>query len=594
MFRSTFFFRLVTFILLQGIYPGCQSRKQFDGKLNQSQATQDKLKTGVDLMDLAILFPPPAVIYGDPNARGYLTERINTWKFWMPLVSEGVEGGILNKSDFDTMITLSEEDKSDGGGKGKTGINYSLDTSETVAFGTQGGIRLGPAYDMRESDRWRIVAVRFDPCPYAHVGTSDSTTCTPEFRVIAQPFIKGTPAIVNNNGVRPPQPWTLSGGIEGSIVADYAVHLFHHLKPEQSIALAEKLLSLKRDFEHSCPTTGVPLGVHPCLQKALLEDTTNEASFPSRLGKIVKEYTLGNLDRIAIMGSAKGLEPWFFLSLKYAPREGKPSFHYKKLHATNKLKAPAGSKGNEPKSSLILDDIVQQFDMKNLQKKFGDSQKIKNAQRFIPGPKNESVKGIDSYISEQDDSALADSVAIAQNPLLSNEFTIDCLSCHLSTRVQKTQEILSGSRLDALAKPENVFQPPPGITAFADFYDTTPYYASGKDNLIKVDDFPFPFKKSTFYAVAQFSIFKIVPVIGQRMVNEAAESADYTNKKLLGGLQNPGSVGFEYSKSSDCWQYRFLSQRDNKESVTEGLKRISRGKSAVVIDVPARKEMCAP
>lgn len=348
----------VPFVALLSVSSGCQVRLS-----NAGLESSETSRTGLDVMDTAVLYPPPGgnevhawprflfrrerqeyssikqdfardqAILGDLSSRG----------FWPKVFSD--KYNLMPKPVFDQIIETGQGRPPELKG---AGINYILKalSSPSDRRGQQ-ATEYDLSVNMAEADRWRVASFRFDPCPYSVVhglparedddaGANKQTTalsnrarlCQPEFRLVVQPFlgkkdyesqIGATLPFIGALGSMGGNPTgvpvnSIPGRGRGWFAADYAIHLFYRLTREQASEMAEELLSLREKYRTACPTSGMPMQVHPCLVfEALNVGKPDNVTFADDLLAIYAKRADG-LHKAAIWGSRVNASPWTFFA----------------------------------------------------------------------------------------------------------------------------------------------------------------------------------------------------------------------------------------------------------------------------------------
>jgi hypothetical protein len=217
--------------------------------------------------------------------------------FWPNLVTTQTQKGFLNLEDWNDILVETPASNSNNTKK-------SADDSDEGPFLLEAAIQhkwyellardKTLKIDVRDPGRWKIVSMRFDPCPY---GTKQKSfeqfnnlpqNCSPELRVVAQPVV-GYTASESFMGSRLPDTARLDEKLQilrnfqvgkllpadpviptdpphkGWYFGDYAVHLFSRLTRQQATQFLEKLATLKKESKLACSTSGTKLNVNPCL-----------------------------------------------------------------------------------------------------------------------------------------------------------------------------------------------------------------------------------------------------------------------------------------------------------------------------------------
>jgi hypothetical protein len=565
---------------------------------------------GVDLMDLSILFPPAlssqVVPYGPIEQMGesYKTalapvNQLIDSSYWPKLVSDS--DGFLSEQLFQRAIspvlgTYSSEFS-------PSMFRFS-NTFKLV------GIDQTYNLNMAESTRWRIVSFRFSPCPYeTHFKEIDNRDqkCTPEIRLVAQPILGGTveeallaqalPVAMNQVSVG--RPMRFGNAKVGYTFGDYGMHLFFRLDgTAEATELANQLHELKINYDGSCRTTGEPMGPHPCLLKEASQIIAGkiapESTFAANALKIIKLHAK-KLHRISIWGSTQNAGPWGFyfgeivnddfvwkniptiLPNTFSSNDHKNPFqagkamHYTRGSSASRSSALGGTRANDA-STIISDSKTSRPDPRP--KQFSLQRFLLNQLRFletgllVPSqgqavnredrptdiqplyssildwsdlPKAPFIKETGRYISD-----LIQTTEKIDDPTISSELNVDCISCHLS-------------------KSEGIFVRRASPLADQDFsyyalksLESNPGRLGGEYNkLIDTEWYPWQVKVgysgpkylSDFthkvfqthranrfgevYILNQFSVYFDHPMVSSRVVNESAEAANFVNTRIL-------------------------------------------------------------
>lgn len=374
----------VAFLSL-ALLPVCKTR-DFRGSFSAQSAA---VGPGLDVRDVSILFPPPsrrffsAVLGYDkalelyrenPPKAGplpplnHLLER----GFWPRLVQDLPEQSFLTAPQFDDIVAEVP------------GYDPQTRRSRITSIGplqtaSTGSLEHRPI-NLLDPKRWRVVSVRFAPC--SHELSKDRSslsaesgarllqdprlreTCHPELRVVAQPVV-GLSGFESGIAASMPVGHSNQEHLEHRDAvasdhwgfADAALHLFYELGPSQAQVFARELSELKRRYQDVCPTSGLPLGVHPCLTQEALgqgpdtpklgylesQELTSQADravlpaatpenrrkwrrigFASELRVLMHNHAKPekNLRRVAVMLSKQLRTPWMFMQFEAKSNRG--------------------------------------------------------------------------------------------------------------------------------------------------------------------------------------------------------------------------------------------------------------------------------
>jgi hypothetical protein len=471
-------------------------------------------------------------------------------------------------------------------------------------------------FDFSSFPNWRVVSARYAPCPFQHVGPSvqneeEVKGCTPEVRLVIQPFTDLTQASmalggwlpiseVNNISVRTNLNIRPKG--VGGFAGDYAMHLFFRLNTEESSSASEKLLSLKNEFQAECPTTGVPLFVHPCFRSALQNLGSQKPNvFPKKLLDFLKENTK-NLHKVAVLGSRRNSTPWFFYQGQIN-KQGQfdvkgiktidPSRGFDKPGsdvdltknnsnslARNGLRqgkvlmvrrsASLGTRTTSDYDVPAKDSELQEVRLVPMPKV-----NLTNLDVFLRTPvdfqtndefhRTISLLGLDALNAEQSEKFksrvfdhriqfLLENTSLIENPVHSHEFNVDCASCHLSN----TEGANARRGLKNLDKYVNWKAGQSEIDGELKMF----LHLRERKNLYVpaagITGYTFPAAvyhqegpNRESYIFNQFSIYGREPRVSQRVVNESAEAAAFVNSKIL-KKQNPAPVVRSHFEMREC------------------------------------------
>jgi hypothetical protein len=605
---------------------------------------------GVDLMDLAIMYPPAGGTDNMSWAKALfrkqsgfvsddaLLEELSTRGFWPKALGSQA---LLPQSVFDDIILQARGNPPAVVG---AGVKFEI----RALSGTKNWGREKPRdeydvlVDMAEPDRWRATSFRYEPCPYSvhhglpateatdHDGDEENQgslvsgseptkksqslrydLCQPEFRLVIQPFL-GKSKIEKKLGATLPFVRVFTGGQSqgeplsklehealGWFATDYAMHLFYRLSPEESKSMAMDLKRLKTSFGNLCKTTGVPLQVHPCLiSEAIGAGSQDGIRFAEGLRKIFMPRTNG-LHKVAFFGSENNASPWtFFAGNVRADSTGSKRFVLSRIRALDSFessaridgkysskegsKDPIGGDGVAQAARERMESLAETTSRLSKLTIFGQRKGVflqRNValgyakpedvfkQRISPAPienrdslaafvtgtvgfqtqkqydevrKYDFRRGLTNITpSGKREADVLQVTARIENPVLNNEFRVDCVSCHMSNMeashaAQKldVRTLFVNQMLERLQTsvpatnpwefpiewtPAGQFKKPQGLTAFR----MAPSTVSPKG------------ERAMVYMLNQFSFYTDHPVVSARVVNEAAESAEYVNRVYL-------------------------------------------------------------
>ncbi len=306
--KNFFPFYLALFALTQSCKP-----RNFN---NSGVKNLNQLGSSLDLNDLSVIFPPAS---GSPTSQGRLSvsgavlgidyrpqEKPKFWFQAKPKELSTVENRLksLDQKGFWPLLIpasgkgfLTEQELKAiwGDNIGESGpLTLQAYLGNTKPAGKEQDIL---RVSVADAKRWRITSFRYDPCPYGQKILNDdgspkvmsdaskaASLCKPEIRAVAQPVI-GFNAKESDMGSKLPlidietrlkfdilkSPVAISENPihSGWYFADFAVHLFYRLTPEQSELFLKGLSELKKDVAPICGTTPT-LTVHPCLLRQFL------------------------------------------------------------------------------------------------------------------------------------------------------------------------------------------------------------------------------------------------------------------------------------------------------------------------------------
>jgi hypothetical protein len=443
--------------------------------------------------------------------------------------------------------------------------------------------------------------------------------CKPELRLVAQPWLGFSNKVRNakNEFLDEKEEFYGSGNFRsigltsahgrpflsrdrtGLFFADFAIHFFIELphlaaleaeknaQPGTGFSLMAELMKMKLHANAHCPTEGIPLGVHPCLEKELNERFApppggTSSVYSQGLKSIVTNVVgggYGTLKKVAMMGTDRSRDPWhFFQAEVFAGHQIKPVALPVSENPSNAGSAfselsrqPKGlffaGKMNFLNHRPIPRTTSEQIDAKRnlqlaqvsriqppLKKEFTGLHEFMIDGQFFNDPLDTSTdnKFIVSNIPPERTQQLIEASHRIENPLLVNQNTTDCVSCHLSTQMRelfapwvpmegKTSwgTLNDRSQLNELwTANKNAFStgqkmpPLEGVTTATSFgYKSTKAAFSGSVKR---------------YIVNQFSIFDLLPVVSERAVHQSAMSAGIWNR-MAGGVLESDKLACEAS-----------------------------------------------
>ncbi len=201
---------------------------------------------GLDVNDVSLLFPLPDAYADTPKMIGLSTLLASG----APLVSQALFEDALRHFKYTADL---------GGTAVKLNAGVDFSAANTAS-------QTANAFGLYE--RWKIVAMRYDPCApsAAHNLRSQPETgaaspgasgeCSPQLRLTAQPLVPFSDA----RDFPQPDAWQY---VDRPFVGDYAIHLIFALSPDASRSVYADLTA----FRDTCGdvTSGVPLMSQPCL-----------------------------------------------------------------------------------------------------------------------------------------------------------------------------------------------------------------------------------------------------------------------------------------------------------------------------------------
>lgn len=244
-----------------------------------------------------------------------------------------------------------------------------------------------PGYEFWRIKYWYIIGLRFDPC--AKVLPSDAT-CDIELRLIAQPMMHFS---------------------DSALASDNALHLIYRLSEEQGRQVAKKLYELKTK-NTAVSTNGVPLNIHPIMAAEGLE-----GEFAQGIQALVMEYAReGNIKEATAMLRLNSNDWRFARSLPNAAHELVTA---PIPFVDNQTQTLFGERRKERQPGI--------FNEIRPAAKAGDS-----LHKAVDS--DEAIGGFFKLpVAEQE--SLMQSALRIDNPSIHTPSTIDCVSCHMASRV---------------------------------------------------------------------------------------------------------------------------------------------------------------
>lgn len=245
-----------------------------------------------------------------------------------------------------------------------------------------------PGYAYWRMKYWYVIGMRFDPC--AKVMPTD-TTCGGELKLIAQPLGESS-----------------SGRITAS---DDALHLIYHLNSEQILRIARKLYELKT-MDAAISTNGAALNIHPIMAAQGLE-----GAFAKGLRTLVIEFAQeGNLKEATAMLRLNANEWRFARSLPNTAHElvGAPI-----PFVNGSVQTLFGERRHDGNPG-IFNEIRPQ---------------ASGADSLNEAVDSDAPVGGFFKLSPEEQGDLLQAALRIDNPLVHTPSTIDCVSCHVASRV---------------------------------------------------------------------------------------------------------------------------------------------------------------
>lgn len=552
---------LTTIIAHLSSCKSAQRRSQEDSGLLEADSV-----TGFDVNDVSILFPK--------TGNGEFYPNLDASFAWSPLT-------------FNNLMTFVKDHKFDGIEFGRfdvpkeyaslvrfylanPGQNPSGDSKEKAASEIAAAIKSGTttcttilsdmslrcndtsAYPNVSNHReaitllknWRIVGMRMDLCSSAHNVVGDE--CEVEFRLIVQPFgdFAPIPPVVVNGVAQPVPPLATKAGDMGPFMFDVSAHLIYRIGKynaktrevindkgqvvQSAIEIVNDLKSIKAASPES--TNGKPLGVHPGLQKEVLQGLhkgDNRSVLFGRIVNFVNKYTKGgtgltSVTSMQIAGPATfGSSVWVFFQGVVANNHWSPT-------------------------PITGSNSVYSIRTKSIKGAGG---------KMYPPPSMQNIRpSINPIFLEQNETLTpetADLTAFFDNPgryfdpklevnkqVASSVRNTDCVSCHMTATRAFENGIHSIDNATGKNQP-SMYVPPVGVTAYLD-----PEVIPRVDYSLRNFGYflPPPIENPNAEGLG---IFNFVgprvekPAVMPRVVYESAELVYFINSRIL-KTPNPG------------------------------------------------------
>ncbi|RYZ47555.1 MAG: hypothetical protein EOP07_26810, partial [Proteobacteria bacterium] len=263
------------------------------------------------------------------------------------------------------------------------GLITRLQLDSVLVAAQSFGIRPAPGSAFNTLPNWKVVAFRYDPCSPDTPGGDD---CMQELRVVAQPF-------------------TAAGPVDTSMHITYGLG---RAFPRADDPILQDLLRQKQmSYDRTkVLTAGFPLGTHPVLHQAMLNQGKGYA-LP--ILDFLRKYAVpGRLKKITMMG------------LKNASAQSWTFFGGDVVNGQWQLRSIA----NSPDSSGQMID----FDLNS------------SDRLFFPVPENKYLSTYGFFhretLGEGEIDIFRQNLHVIENPRQSNRNTVDCLSCHSATSIK--------------------------------------------------------------------------------------------------------------------------------------------------------------
>ncbi len=539
----------------------CKSLSK-DGSAPLAQSDPESNAGGLDVNDVSILFPLPS----DPADISKM----------LPLTFANNQGKTpISAALFAEILGFHKREITVDGKRTVLKSGSRFDGKARASFVST---RVFGPYD--NSEDWKIVAMRFDPCaPSAThsiktTGPKQSSSivgnkeCLRQLRLTAQPVFDKSRE---------------ESDFDGPImVGDFALHLLFTLSESESAAIYKSLM----DFRDECKdmTSAMPLGIHPCLRLASVTGQYGEGAFKT-VQSLIKNYAQ-NLQGVAMLATLSGDDPWTFMNGLI--KDG--HFQQMVIDAVKKddpKELKRGKNGNiiEP----FLNGYFQQLSF--LSVPASDDPfftAIPASQRLAPPANPAKVKF--SFTDAQFDAppnflvdrmkaknqlAFFSTVNVIENPLQADFFTHDCASCHMASAVV-FQNIRDGLLLKGGKELPGQSEYSYRLFKDRDFIDRSirvvdrrlfdaDSFSVGPEYITGVDAFTLPRGSSRPTTLQHFGYRGAKAQVSQRTANESALVAKQANelyfssrapnnscprKELIQCINSP-EMPFAFSKSPD-------------------------------------------
>lgn len=333
----------------------------------------------------------------------------------------------------------------------------------------------GPGNELLYSRGFRVVAMRFDPCPVEY--TEDN--CQSEIRLVWQPLLWD----------RKSRRWRAQ---------DVAIHSFYRLNAQEFLAVRAALLVVKRmNQSWGINTARVPLGVHPAFLHA-----TRGPGFNQELQNLLLSFCgQENLFKITFMSEFVPSQWWRFGGLE---REGFSAdrsccwrpFTVPRLAETVQdvfniavEEGPLEESGQEVDTKITL--LPVDYPQADLLSPLLDQQLRFNDERDLP------------IFADK-----LDAVERFRNPRWTHSSNLDCVACHYADAAQ----FYAHRQFPKLATRESAFS-----------------YRNPNRELYDLSR-----SAQTQHATRMlraFGYFADQPAVSQRVIHDSAESAEFLNQQ---------------------------------------------------------------
>jgi len=338
----------------------------------------------------------------------------------------------------------------------------------------------------------RVVAVRIDPCAPL---TLDSYDCDHQVRMVFQ-------AVKTDD----------SG--KNYTTADAGIHVFYRLTQIQMNLLLKqlwdlKLLGLKQNPK--VDTTLVPLGVHPAFSNSTYRD-----QFSNQLKSILLRYcSPENIVQITMARlMAASMDWWGFNGLKKVndrwvdikiPRL-KNATSEEFFNTSSSVDAIMGFP-NQVLGSSIKATNAKHTDLKLKDDFFSrDNPNSKNKAKNLSDVLSDNAGNETARIKQfQDGLTLIHQI---ENPNLNNPLTMDCVHCHIA---EATRYFMTSTE--------------PGLN----LNDATDRFKNPNPSLYNLSNHTVVTESTK--ALRAFGYWRNFPAVSRRVINDAAETAEFLNKR---------------------------------------------------------------